>query len=230
MKKTFLIIQTVASVCLLSSSVFAFGIGFYGDFNYGKTFWNTETLIVDPVNEISYKKKSRIGLANLGYGGGIVLDSNVASDNLFNYRAELGFHYLTFPHNRGMNSYMASTVHYFGFGIVRNESIRFWVGPQVTLGALFPREARDMAGLIAGGGLAAGININMGETFTLAFTGAARYVGGIMFSFQKKGSSSTAYSGPTYGGPDGLVTVACIFRINDSYTSAEKKTSEEKKD
>ena len=214
---------------LLSSSAFAFGIGFYGDFNYGKTFWNIDTLIVDPVSEYSYIKKSRIGLANLGYGGGIVLDSNVASDNLFNYRAELGFHYLTFPHNSGMNSYMASTVHYFGFGIVRNETIRFWVGPQITLGCLFPREASNMAGLIAGGGLAAGININMGETFTLAFTGAARYVGGIMFSFHKKGNSSTAYSGPTYGGPDGLVTVACIFRINDSYTSAEKKTPEDKK-
>ncbi len=100
---------------------------------------------------------------------------------------------------------MFSVANTFGFGVVRTEKIRFWLGPQVTVGALLA----DIKGGYGELGLALGLNINFGEAFTIGFTVEGRSLIG-----------AYAYlNGPVefvYGG-EGVVTMAFIFRINDTY-------------
>ncbi len=205
-------------LCFRTAPVHAFGLGLFGNFDGGKMIWEGYPATF------------------MNYGGGFVMDTNLAGDQVFNYRLELGFSNLRTPYEvkewdliptmiasymMGTifpvekyetyyeNSLALTTVHYFGFGVVRSKNVRFWLGPQITIGGMLT----NLTGFIAGIGFAMGLNINIGDVFTLSFVGSGRYIGGVrFFSYQ-----GTTYSQGGYGG-DGMITVGFIFRIpGDTY-------------
>ncbi|MBN2160891.1 MAG: hypothetical protein JW807_15990 [Spirochaetes bacterium] len=204
-----------------TSPVHAFGVGLFADFDGGKMIWDG------------------YGAEFMNYGGGFVMDTNLASDQVFNYRLEFSFSNLRTPYNaeeidilstmlawsllgtpliinktvtKHENSLLMSTVHYFGFGVVRSKSVRFWLGPQLTIGGMLT----NLTGLYTGFGFAMGLNFNIGDVFTLAFTGSGRFLGGARFYTY----NGVTYTTGGYGG-DGMVTVAFIFRVpGDTYKAS----------
>lgn len=205
-------------VCVRTTPVHAFGLGLFGNFDGGKMIWDG------------------YGANFMNYGGGFVMDTNLASNQVFNYRMELSFTNLNTPYEGKVlnplltilnwafygfpypaydkktyyeNSLCMTTVHYFGFGVVRSKHVRFWLGPQITFGGMLT----NLTGLYAGIGFAMGLNINIGDVFTLSFVGAGRFLGGGRFySYQ-----GTTYTTGGYGG-DGMFTLAFIFRVGgDKY-------------
>jgi len=221
MKKTIIVLVVFITIIgLRTVPAHAVGFGLYGNFDGGKMIWEG------------------YGAEFMNYGGGFVLDTNLASDNVFNYRLEFGFSNLRTPYQaeeldalttilfwrllgsslptpfykdvtKHENSLVMSTVHYFGFGVVRTKNVRFWLGPQLTIAGMLT----NLTGLIAGMGFAMGLNINIGDTFTLSFVGSGRFLGG--FRVYKYNETHKTAGG--YGG-DGMATVSFIFRIpGDTY-------------
>ncbi len=196
-----------------SAPAHAVGFGLFGNFDGGKMIWDG------------------YGAEFMNFGGGFVLDTNLAMDSVFNYRLEFGFSNLRTPYEvkeldliktlifidlfnlpyrqektvtRYENSLLMSTVHYFGFGVVRTKNVRFWLGPQLTIAGMLT----NLTGLIAGMGFAMGLNFNIGDVFTLSFVGSGRFISGARVHTYK----GTSYVSGGYGG-DGLITMAFIFRV-----------------
>ncbi len=138
--------------------------------------------------------------------------------SVFNYRMELGltnlhssyedtygFPFSQYTYTAWEDSLALTTVHYFGFGVVRTRNVRLWLGPQITFGGWLTNKT----GVYAGIGFAIGLNINIGDVFTLAFTGAGRFLGGAIIDTDSEG-----YYYTTGGyGVDGMVTMAFMFRF-----------------
>lgn len=202
----------VLFVCFRTMPANAFGVGLFGNFNGGELI-------------------SKF----LNYGGGFVMDSNLAQNRIFNYRLEFGVsncreegykiysvpYYLINPNpifsTAGSwhvyrkiwdNSLLMSTVHYFGFGVFRNNLFRLWLGPQFTIGGLLT----NRLGVIFGMGFAVGLNINIGDMFTMAITGSGRFLFGAEYKrvVLEYGSQ---YSLTGFLGGDGMVTLACMYRV-----------------
>lgn len=172
--RTYTLFFTPLLVIALSSSLFAFGFGLYGDFHGGKTW--------------------AAGTDHFAGGGGLVMDTNLAYDRVFNYRMELGAGYMSLG-DVG-DSLAINWVHYFGLGVVRTKTVRFWLGPLFTVVGL----ADGVTGIMGGMGFAMGVNINVGEHVSFCITGSGRFVGGYV-------ADSVVY------GADGLLTAAIIFRF-----------------
>ncbi len=115
------------SVILLSllAGFPAYGAGFGAYFSVGggATMWDTG----------NYSNKSN----DTYVGGGILIDTAIARDKLFNYRVTLGMDSMT---NRFVDgdfsltekgNIRGSLVNTFGFGVYRSDRFRVWLGPQV---------------------------------------------------------------------------------------------------
>ncbi len=183
MIKRMLQVAVVAGIVFVSSSsLLAFGIGVYGNGGGGYGYW------------------ADVGTGHYYGGGGIILDTNLAYNRVFNYRLEFGASYI----NIGATgeSVMIHMNHYFGLGVVRTKLVRFWIGPMISLSGL----VSNIYGSVCGTGLALGLNFNFGEVFTLSITGTGRFIGGIA-------DGSWGYGG------DGMCTIAFLFRVNQDVYS-----------
>lgn len=119
---------------------------------------------------------------------GFVYDAHPRSDDLFSYRFEAGYTHGWAnakskgglipdpePYNVSYETNGFSTNHYFTFGVVRNERIRFWLAPVAGLSLDFP----DIDGpgtpwsVSVGGGGAIGGNLHLNKHISL--TAAAGY-------------------------------------------------------
>jgi|GEM_PF-433995 len=106
-----------------ASPVHAVGIGVYGDYSMGRSYWD-------------FKNSGSTDERHSYYGGGLLFDTAVAGDRLFHYRLGIGYDkivhdsYSDFGDLR-LNRIVISNT--FGFGIVRSEEARLWLGPQFRL-------------------------------------------------------------------------------------------------
>ena len=140
-------------------------------------------------------------------GGGLVIDTNCARDSIFNYRFSLGAG-RSFIVNNALkpekNTTKISLINTFGFGAVRTESFRLWLGPQVGIHSLageFKRKSREFLMVTTTGfstyvdlnpftlidnkfsfsylgvstGFSIGMNINFAEPFTLSIEAGGRF-------------------------------------------------------
>ncbi len=183
MKNKFAIVLAVPLLIMLfTSSLYAYGLGFFGAFDGGEVNWGGKAY------------------AHMALGGGFALDTNLAADRLFNYRLDLSVHYTD---DEKRTCFRMNSVHYFGFGVVRNKVVRFWLGPQLTIGGMIWR----VEGLYAALGFACGLNIDCGDVFTLSITLAPRFVFGYA-------NNAGGY------GVDVMTTIGCMFRVGgDTYSS-----------
>lgn len=162
---------TVLSMLLVggiySTQAMAIGKGFYLQLGSGSSSWDLED---------SYGFQWSFDADTDHAGVGFVLDTAPAEDRLFNYRFQIG--YEQFVRKESSTSYkmdMDSLVidQDFGFGIVRNERIRFWIGPQlrISFSGGTPEGATNYDVSLFGIGLGpvAGININTPTRLSFAF-------------------------------------------------------------
>ena len=121
-------IASVAFFCffilMLATVAMAFGIGGYMTVGGGNSSYD-------------YSKYEYFATGNLkksedwAIGGGLIMDSNLASDRIFNWRMKLGGERLTADRESEMRLTRLHMQHVFGFGIVRTENVRLWLGPQI---------------------------------------------------------------------------------------------------
>lgn len=186
------IIVSVVLCCMILFSVksaMAIGIGAYVDGAYNKFSVSGDGGTVD--------------LDDYGFvGAGLVLDTCVAKNQLFNYRLGLGYQKdVKFPE---LGTHKISMNNYFGFGVVRMQYFRWWMGPQLGL-RYFIIDSDDGSMSEAGGnvGLATGFNFNIGKVFTIGLELGFRY--------------NFLFKDPFIHGPEGHGALVFLFRINDTY-------------
>lgn len=160
MKKVLMSCICFAAVLILGTSdALAAGFGIYGSIGGdGSATWS------DEYNGTSAKDKTA------HQGAGFVFDTAVAQDKFFNYQLNLGYDEFT-------NKFAGSEVklgglmisNSFGFGIVRTEGFRLWMGPEIRFA--WPRGSDSLYDYdFFGGGVGPvlGMNFNLPGTVTFA--------------------------------------------------------------
>lgn len=183
---------------------FALGIGPFTSFGIGHSTY--ENGIYDDTKEFD--------LFAMRYTFGLVMDTAVAMDKVFNYRMYLGYGFGDIEvkkestDTRYHHIYDLSMYNDFGFGIIKTQYIRFWLGPQ--FGIRYSNETNVDRywefGMAVG--LVMGININIEEVITIFFDGGVRF----HISFAERPFFHYGYEGFINGG--------IMFRIEDTYSSS----------
>lgn len=201
-----------ASILLSASQLSAVGLGVYATASKGSSTWTYHK------NEIpDFDIDSDVSKLGLGF----VLDTTLAYDSLFNYRLNIGYGKVNIDNEgsgsdiEGKNYHLFNT---FGFGVLRSELIRLWLGPQIGFGfirgeydSIPAGENNHFTTFFFSIGLITGINFNIGEVITLGIDGGYRinrHVG-------------TADVGTSYGvtgtEKEVFVNLSFMFRINDMF-------------
>ena len=200
---------TALILLFASSSAMAIGVGVYGDFQRGTT---------------SSRTYFNVSSDDIGVSGGLVLDTNVAKNNLFNYRMHLDYTNLqrkNYLHEKQFyvgkeNHNILNMQNSFGFGIVRLQNFRFWLGPHVHISYDF-----DDKHLGTNLGLALGFNYNMAKLITLSLDCGARV--GLLEWNSSSGKKYTARIEP-------FVNLGILFRVKDEYSNEKILTSPEQQE
>lgn len=201
MKKIPIIVSALCvSLSLGAPAARAVGIGGYGYGSYGAGHHNYgELSYLSSQNDSTEKLYTTIVA-----GGGLIIDTNCARDELFSYRFTIGgagsFSTALAGLEKTTRVILSNT---FCFGLVRTGSMRFWIGPQLGAGTFsgrFDRKKKDYLytqylngipyyntsyPLTQTGirysllgiipGLALGVNFNFEEPVTLALECGVRY-------------------------------------------------------
>jgi hypothetical protein len=216
---------TTLIVLFISSSAMATGVGVYGEFQRGMTRSRTSF---------------NISSDDIGVSGGLVVDTNVAKNDLFNYRLRLGAGQ-TWASKKPTTR--LSLVQSFGVSPapLRGDFGRFWFGPRIGLHyinakttnssdsqmmmimtimtgfpMLLPEDKIIVNSFKADIGLVvAGFNFNFGPLVTLSFELGFDYGFTVGKAQYESSDSKMDVSGE---GIEGFATMAVLFRINDSYS------------
>ena len=152
-------------------------------------------------------------LKNIGF----VIDTNVAQDRVFNYRFTM-----VREENNGYSVDMKGIVmtHDFGFGVFRNERVRFWLGPELRAVIYDDVSANQDSTIFnsSGDSLGYGLGLVVAANFhvsKLASIGiSARYFGGFSGYTRDdywESSDSDVDSRGIY------LNVSVLFRMDDEY-------------
>ena len=174
MKRLF---ATALLVFLTTTNASATGYGAY--FEYGRVFDGELTNACGPCSQ------NRLGLdldySEDHYGLGLVLDTAVAKDQLFNYRVDLGYERVEANYEGFTYRYSPSTRQHgdgisldnaFGFGIIRNSKMRLWIGPAIRLSMDFFSSgfSSDYYDFGVGGGPEIGLNVHADDRISIGMT------------------------------------------------------------
>ncbi|HNW28762.1 MAG TPA: hypothetical protein PKN50_09820 [Spirochaetota bacterium] len=121
-KKYFLSLLAGTVILSASSSVFAMGIGAYIDAAGGETY-----------RSVKSKSLESTGGKVTGYGfrAGLIFDTCAACDSEFSYRLKVGggMSWADSFTKTDFNGFYMS--HTFAFAAVKNDYVKFWIGPQI---------------------------------------------------------------------------------------------------
>ena len=155
----------VVLMLMVSSPVYAVGFGLFLNGGNAEAKWDGDLL-----NDESNGKHLDFGFA---------LDTNLATDRLFNYRLELGKAYWEVErfNNQSATADLDGVMmnQDFGFGGLVSESVRLWLGPELRLtylnGELNEVAPTDIDLFGLGFGAAAGVDINFPGRMTVSVKG-----------------------------------------------------------
>jgi len=201
--------HTVPLIALIGFSLLvgnaAHAAGFGGYLSYGNIDGGVDDLPF--LGDLDYES-DRFGL-------GLVMDTNVAKDSLFNYRLEVGYQHSwrEFDDFSGEIESDGFTINNtFGFAPYRNENVRLWMGPALRLSVdVFDEDdidpLDDWVTFGIGIGPAVGLNWHMGSTLS----------GSLSLSYQYMFMGEYIDSGigdDTFDGHEHLVTfgLSVLFR------------------
>jgi hypothetical protein len=202
-----ILIFVVIAAPFTYSNTSAMGLGLYIEGSGGSLDdWEVDT----PFGDIDLDGDSEKGIL------GFVLDTAVAKDTLFNYRLNLGIggfvaDFDQIDEDLEMGGVVLDNT--FGFGVVRTDTVRLWLGPQIRI-AYYTGEFEDSDfGMdIVEVGLAPvlGLNLHVGQTVTFSFSAGYRISG---YAGEDDDSNDVEGTGEEFFGNIGL-----IFRLaGDSY-------------
>jgi hypothetical protein len=140
-KKIFLLLTTGAFIATITASAMAIGLGGYMTLGGGSAKYH--------FSEFEYYSSTNMSdSSNLAVGGGFVLDTNAAGNQLFNYRLKIGGERNWVKREADMKLSRLHLQNVFGFGVVRTKWVRFWLGP--GLGGSYTWGDRDSDRYFAG--------------------------------------------------------------------------------
>ena len=221
MKKWIMAALVMLFYSLLTSNAMAIGLGFKITGGSGESDWNYDSLFQDTTG--TYSSEGDFSSDDSYSGFGFVFDTNLAKDKLFNYRLEIGFEDKEYK-TKGGGKIELDGIHIindFGFGIIRSENLRLWIGPELKLTQLSDEDNSwdsNMDIMEFSYGPVIGLNFNPGNLLTVAmktgylfsqFTGDSYY-------YTTDSSLDNDYDGD---GSSYFFTLALIFRINDNYSN-----------
>jgi hypothetical protein len=180
-------------------------------------------------------------------GGGFIFDTAVSTNTLFNYRACFAYnwtrataytppeYYLVSkiipPDNQDLNQ--IKLINSFGFGLIRNETMRLWLGPQLNffytwgdttiLGRygtwnINRKDTMSIGGV--GFGFVLGVNFNFTGLVSLATEAGLRLniAGGSTYgTYTYNASSGKDATSVVNIKPEVFATVGVLFRIYDRF-------------
>lgn len=160
-------LKSITYVCCITavlfficSSAWAIGLGGFVNFGTGKTSWESD-------DDFEYTDDS----SDSFYGIGFVLDTAVATNTIFNYRLNFGIEkwkrsFDETNDNQKLTRYTIANT--FGFGVLRDDKMRIWLGPQIFFGYGIGSWGRDdwVEGFF-GIGAAIGLNYHVDNTISL---------------------------------------------------------------
>ena len=221
--------KKIVLACLIASplTLSAAGIGLYVPYSLGDTMEVTVT----PDNSTPDFDQTTEYDSALGLG--LMFDSNLGKDKLFNYR--LGLEFM----NRKVDTvssggvtrsctgdacdmFRFQIVQTFGFGVLRTEMVRLWVGPRINLGYNYQNDEEALftqtnVNFEVGIAPAVGINLNFGRYFALSadldyrFSGVG---GGYTYDLNGGTSVTNSYKGSNNGA---TLRVAAIFKFGEDF-------------
>lgn len=215
-KKIFL---SIALVCTFTN-VYAVGMGV--TLGSGSESWDSDT---DELNN-TYTFQRHSGDRKIN-NFGFVMDTTVARDMLFNYRFSL----VNEENKADVSGYNIdmkgiSMIHDFGFGVVRNRFVRFWIGPELK--AAFYNDispsfstTQTFDGNVWGFGVgpAVGVNIHMPRVVSFSITGAYYVFSQYFGSYDVTNSNGTFFD--TVDVDDSstglFINASILFRFHDTY-------------
>jgi hypothetical protein len=118
--------------------------------------------------DIDYKAAAGLGMA---------FDSNIGQDKLFNYRLGLEVLKQKFEKVDGSSctgdcdfGTRINMVHTFGFGLLRTQTVRLWIGPRINMAYEWDTGDNGYSrfGFEFGVAPAVGVNVNLGRVVSLA--------------------------------------------------------------
>jgi hypothetical protein len=115
---------------------------------------------------------------NLAVGGGLVLDTAVATLDVFNFRLKIGGEQnrLSRESSLKLTRFHLHTI--FGLAPVRTKYIRWWLGPLLEGRYSFGDNMGNISDIQYYGGaagVATGVNVNLGDRFALGFELGFKY-------------------------------------------------------
>ncbi|PLX98416.1 MAG: hypothetical protein C0623_12130 [Desulfuromonas sp.] len=193
----------VLLLSLLATPVFAGGIGMY--FQDGK------------VTDGDWDGDYDFDIDSTHHDFGFVVDSNLATNRMFNYRLELGRTMLEiedYNNRAGVDADLDGLVmnHNFGFGGLVAPNIRLWFGPEIRMelieGDLEGATARDFDLYGFGVGATAGVNFNFPGRLSMSAKG-----GYIMMGYHGRGPNwnGTAWESSHFSADTELAYVNFAF-------------------
>jgi hypothetical protein len=153
---------------LFTGYAHAYGIGGYVVLGGGDTAWES-----DDDYYTTYSDDSQDSF----FGFGFILDTAVADDSLLNYRLNLGVEYWTMAFDKEDDDLSLTKLvitNTLGFGMMREDSYRIWLGPQLRVaagGGEFDESGDTWDQGEIGIGLAFGINFHITKFTSLCLEG-----------------------------------------------------------
>ena len=216
----------LTSLIALPLSLSASGIGLYLPYSFGDTM----DVTVSPENGTEFDQTTEYQSTT---GLGLVYDSSLGKDKLFNYR--LGVEWMdrtidTVSEPLGTRScsgdacdmFRLQVIQTFGFGLLRTEMVRLWIGPRINIGYNYSSDeetgfTRTNGNFELGIAPALGINLNFGRYFAIAADLDYRFgvVGGA-YTYSPNGGVETVNS---YGGNNTGATLRAyaLFKFGEAY-------------
>lgn len=214
--KRILTINCLAVFLLCSffpADAMAIGLGLNLTGGVGSTEWEVEQDFFPYSEWEEDVDVTRVGL-------GLILDTTVAKNRLFNYRLNIGCEAVDYDIDGGgtFETEGCFMAHDFGFGIIRKKNLRLWVGPELRLsyseGELENVSTTELHMATIGIGPVVGLNLNFGKTVTLALKVGALSMGGGGYVEDKVSGQDWEISEE---GSYAFANVGIIFRLGDKY-------------
>ncbi len=206
-----LFLSILLSVCVAVPSSMALGLGFYWTSAWGEAAYDAED---DNDNTWDWDAE----IERRGYG--FVLDTALAKDRLVNLRLNVGYYnWREEDQNEkiiDLDGYQA--VLDLGFGVVRNQNFRFWVGAELSAaygeGSLEGFDAYEVYLINVGTGPVAGLNFHFGDHLSFGIKAGYLYEG-----FIGEGENTITDVTVDYNGYTGqyFVVLSAFYRFNDVF-------------
>lgn len=160
-------------------------------------------------------------------GAGIVFDSALAKDKLFNYRLNLGYSREFYGSTSPMGHIDTHTVTWsntFGFGFYRRPAVRLWAGPSLSF--VYQRYTLSNTSPFASGselanilrlniGAVVGVNANPGKLITIGWE--LGFQGGVGFAIDSGSSSNSINNIEVF------TRLSVMFRVGDTFNPVAPK-------